>query len=93
MDLIKIAEESLATGKEKTLPSFKSGDTVTISYKIVEGTDYGVDVFAVGFRKEDTALRDKFNQILIDMKKDGSADQIFIKWFGTASEINKDDVK
>lgn len=62
-------------------------------YKIVEGTDYGVDVFAVGFRKEDTALRDKFNQILIDMKKDGSADQIFIKWFGTASEINKDDVK
>lgn len=37
MDLIKIAEESLATGKEKTLPSFKSGDTVTISYKIVEG--------------------------------------------------------
>ena len=26
-------------------------------YKIVEGTDYGVDNFAVGFRKDDTALR------------------------------------
>ena len=38
-------------------------------YKIVEGTDYGVDNFAVGFRKDDTALRDKINGILAEMKK------------------------
>ena len=41
-------------------------------YKIVEGTDYGVDNFAVGFRKDDTALRDKINGILAEMKKDGA---------------------
>ena len=35
MDLLKIAEAALATGKE--MPAFKSGDTVTISYKIIEG--------------------------------------------------------
>ena len=35
MDLIKIAEEAFATNKEH--PSFKSGDTVTIAYRIKEG--------------------------------------------------------
>ncbi|MDR3268201.1 MAG: 50S ribosomal protein L19 [Tannerella sp.] len=35
MDLIKIAEEAFAT--KKVLPSFKSGDTVTVSYRITEG--------------------------------------------------------
>ena len=34
MDLLKIAEAAFATGKE--MPAFKSGDTVTISYKIIE---------------------------------------------------------
>ena len=37
MDLIKVAQEAFATGKEGSLPAFKSGDTVTVSYKIVEG--------------------------------------------------------
>ena len=32
-DLIKIAEEAFATGKEH--PKFKAGDTVTVAYKIV----------------------------------------------------------
>jgi len=35
MDLIKIAEQAFATGKEH--PEFKSGDTVTIAYRIKEG--------------------------------------------------------
>ncbi|MDD2255825.1 MAG: 50S ribosomal protein L19 [Bacteroidales bacterium] len=35
MDLIKVAEASLATGKQH--PSFKSGDTITIAYRIREG--------------------------------------------------------
>ncbi len=34
-DLMKIAEEAFATGKE--LPAFQSGDTITVSYKIKEG--------------------------------------------------------
>ena len=35
MDLLKIAEAAFASGKE--MPAFKSGDTVTVSYKIIEG--------------------------------------------------------
>mgnify|MGYP001013367710 CR=1 FL=1 len=35
MDLLKIAEQEFATGKE--FPAFKSGDTVTVAYRIVEG--------------------------------------------------------
>lgn len=36
MDLIKIAEESFAKEK-KEFPKFKSGDTITVAYRIVEG--------------------------------------------------------
>lgn len=35
MNLIKIAEEAFATGKEH--PEFRSGDTVTVAYRIKEG--------------------------------------------------------
>lgn len=35
MDLIKIAEEAFSTKQEH--PAFKSGDTVTIAYRIKEG--------------------------------------------------------
>ena len=62
-------------------------------YKIVEGTDYGVDNFAVGFRKDDTALRDKINGILAEMKKDGTADKIAEKWLGSGADLDKSDAK
>lgn len=35
MDLIKIAEEAFSTKKE--YPSFQSGDTITVAYRIKEG--------------------------------------------------------
>ena len=35
MDLFKVAEEAFATKKEH--PSFKSGDTITVAYRIKEG--------------------------------------------------------
>ena len=35
MDFIKIAEQAFASGK--TLPAFKSGDTITVDYRITEG--------------------------------------------------------
>lgn len=35
MDLIKIVEEAFSTKKEH--PAFKSGDTVTVAYRIKEG--------------------------------------------------------
>ena len=35
-DLMKIAEEAFATGKQ--FPSFGPGDTITVAYKIIEGS-------------------------------------------------------
>ena len=43
VDLIKIAEEAFATKKE--LPAFKSGDTITVSYRIVEGNKERIQIF------------------------------------------------
>lgn len=37
MDLIKIVEQEFTNSKEKTYPNFKSGDTVTVAYRIKEG--------------------------------------------------------
>ena len=37
MDFIKIAEQAFAAQEEKNYPKFKSGDTVTIAYRIKEG--------------------------------------------------------
>ena len=36
MDLIKVAEEAFAKEK-KEFPRFKSGDTITVAYRIAEG--------------------------------------------------------
>lgn len=38
MDFIKIVEQSFAQEERKELPKFKSGDTITVAYRIVEGT-------------------------------------------------------
>lgn len=43
MNLIKIAEEAFATGKQH--PSFKAGDTVTVAYRIIEGTKERVQLY------------------------------------------------
>lgn len=42
-DLLKIAEEAFATGKQH--PSFKAGDTVTVAYKIVEGNKERIQLY------------------------------------------------
>ena len=41
-----------------------------------------VGVFGIGFRKDDTALRDEIQKVLTEMKKDGTAAKISTKWFG-----------
>ena len=43
MDLIKVAEEAFATGKE--FPKFKAGDTVTVAYKIIEGSKERIQLY------------------------------------------------
>ena len=44
MDLMKIAEESFVVSKKK-FPKFKSGDTITVAYRIVEGTKERIQLF------------------------------------------------
>ena len=43
MDLVKIAEEAFACGKEH--PDFRSGDTITVSYRIKEGNKERIQQF------------------------------------------------
>lgn len=43
MDLLKVAEESFAVKKE--FPDFKSGDTIVVRYKIVEGNKERIQNF------------------------------------------------
>ena len=43
MDLIKVAEEAFATGKQ--FPSFGPGDTITVAYKIIEGSKERIQLY------------------------------------------------
>ncbi len=43
MDLIKVAQDAFKSGIE--LPAFKSGDTVSVSYKIKEGNKERIQVY------------------------------------------------
>ena len=44
MDLMKIAEEAFAV-ERKELTKFNSGDTITVAYRIVEGTKERIQLF------------------------------------------------
>ena len=50
-------------------------------FKILE-EDFGTEEFAVGVRKEDTALLNTLNEALDALKADGTTAEISIKWFG-----------
>ncbi|MDD2648604.1 MAG: amino acid ABC transporter substrate-binding protein [Eubacteriales bacterium] len=41
------------------------------------------DNYGIGFRKDDIALRDKIQEVLIELKKDGTVAGISEKWFGS----------
>ena len=66
-------------------------DRVVAEYRINSMSDADIvggmvledDNFGIGFRKEDAALRDKVQDILMDMKKDGSLGEISTQWFGS----------
>ena len=44
--------------------------------------DLGSEEFAVGVRKEDTALCDAINKAFEELKADGTAAELSVKWFG-----------
>lgn len=43
MNLIKIVEQEMAQGKEH--PAFKSGDTISVAYRIKEGAKERIQIF------------------------------------------------
>ena len=49
-------------------------------YKILE-EDFGEEEYGIGLRKDDKKLLEVLNRVLDDMKKDGSYDNIYEKWF------------
>ena len=61
------------------------------NYEIKEsGKDYVIlpdgleeEEYAIGFRKNDCALRDKVQSILSEMKADGTLGEISTNWFGS----------
>ena len=52
------------------------------TYIAVEQPLGEVGVYGVGFRKDDKELRDKVQNVLNEMKKDGTSAKISQKWFG-----------
>jgi len=46
--------------------------------------NFGKELYAVGFRKNDLSLRNAIDKVLDEMKQDGSADTIAKKWFSEA---------
>lgn len=66
-------------------------DSVVANYEIKEtGKDYVIlpdgleaEEYAIGFRKNDNALRDKVQEILSEMKADGKLGEISTTWFGS----------
>lgn len=45
MDLIKIAEQAFVAENQVELPSFNTGDTISVHYKIIEGNKERVQVY------------------------------------------------
>ena len=66
-------------------------DSIVANYEIsTSGKDYIVlpdgleeEEYAIGFRKEDQALRDEVQKILSEMKADGTLGNISTEWFGS----------
>lgn len=49
-------------------------------YEVLED-NFGEETYGIGFRLESTDIRDRFNQVLLDMINDGTAAEISINWF------------
>lgn len=94
---LNITENALATNVEclqqleLNLVDAVFMDSVVANYEIKEsGKGYVLlpdgleeEEYAIGFRKNDQALRDKVQEILSEMKADGKLGEISEKWFGS----------
>ena len=45
VNLIKVAEEAMKASESKQFPEFEAGDTVTVAYKIIEGSKERIQLY------------------------------------------------
>ena len=57
MDLIKVAEQAFATGKQH--PQFFPGDTITVAYRIKEGNKERIQQYSISINKHGKVRRAK----------------------------------
>jgi len=50
-------------------------------YRVLDD-NFGLETYGIGFRLESTDIRDRINQVLLEMINDGTAAEISVKWFG-----------
>jgi len=48
----------------------------------VASENFGLEEYGIGFRLESSSIRDKINEVLLEMINDGTAGEISVKWFG-----------
>lgn len=78
---LEIGRVNAVVGDEVLLKYYikQKGDD-SKNYKVLDG-DLGTEQYGIGFRKEDTKLKDDVNKALKDMQDDGTYDKIKAKWF------------
>ncbi|SIO11625.1 transporter substrate-binding domain-containing protein [Fibrobacter sp. UWB11] len=96
-ELGKVVEVNAYESMELAIEALVAGnvdavfmDEVFAKYwNVTHGTNYPIldegkykEVYAIGFRKQDQALRDSVNAALASMKNDGKFAAISAKWFG-----------
>jgi len=67
---------------DETLARYYINKRGESKYKILQD-NFGEEEYGVGVRKDDNQLRNKINKEIDAMKKDGTYDKIYKKWFGT----------
>ncbi|GGI17583.1 amino acid ABC transporter substrate-binding protein [Gottfriedia solisilvae] len=67
---------------DETLARYYMNKRGESKYKILED-NFGEEDYGIGVRKDDKELLNKINKQIDAMKKDGTYDKIYQKWFGT----------
>lgn len=65
---------------DETLGRYYMKQNENIKYRVLHET-FGEEEYAIGFRKDDTELKEQINHALTEILKDGTYDQIYGKWF------------
>ena len=66
----------------KPLVEESNGELIFIGEKVLIGGGIGM-----GVRQSDNELREKFDALIGEMKKDGSLNELIVKWFGEEREL------